>query len=105
MGNAPRAIAGVLLAAWSVHALHAQIGANPVPEPVRKRGLAVEIRDLVRLPDTRGTLPDGQDVSPAGRARISFVRDLQDGRRFVNDSRGRLYLLGANGQAGVYADL
>ena len=29
----------------------------------------------------------------AGWARISFVRDAPDGRRFVNDSRGFLYLL------------
>ena len=66
---------------------------GPVPSPVEKRGLEVEIRDLVRLPDTRGIRPLDQDVSPAGWARISFIRDLPDGRRFVNDSRGLLYLL------------
>ena len=65
----------------------------PLPAPVEKRGLAVEIRDLVRLPDTRGMRPPDQDVTPAGWARVSFVRDLPDGRRFANDSRGFLYLL------------
>ena len=105
MGNGLRLFAGFLLATWAVQAIQAQIAGNPVPEPIRKRGLAVEIRNLVRLPDTRGTLPADQDVTPAGWARISFVRDLPDGRRFVNDSRGRLYLLGAGGQPRVYADL
>jgi len=100
-----RLLAGVLLGVWAAAAIHAQITANPVPEPIRKRGLAVEIRDLVRLPDTRGALPADSDVSPAGWARISFVRDLPDGRRFVNDSRGRLYLLGANNQPRIYADV
>jgi hypothetical protein len=105
MRNGLRLLAGVLLAAWTVQAIQAQITGNPVAEPIRKRGLAVEIRDLVRLPDTRPTLPADQDVTPAGWARISFVRELPDGRRFVNDSRGRLYLMGANGQIRVYADL
>jgi len=100
-----RLLAGVLLAAWAVPVIQAQITGNPIGEPVRKRGLAVEIRDLVRLPDTRGTIPADQDVSPAGWARISFVRDLADGRRFVNDSRGRLYLLGPDNEPRVYADL
>ena len=78
---------------------------NPMPAPVAKRGLAVEIRDLVRLPETRGMRPANQDVSPAGWARVSFVRDLPDGRRFANDSRGFLYLLGTDNQPRVYADV
>jgi hypothetical protein len=49
--------------------------------------------------------PADQDVSPAGWARISFVRDLPDGRRFVNDSRGLLYLIGPNNQLQVYANV
>jgi hypothetical protein len=32
--------------------------------------------------------PLDQDVNPAGWARVQFVRDLPDGRRFANDSRG-----------------
>ena len=75
-------------------AIHAQI-TNPIPAPVVKRGLSVEIRDVVRLPETRGLRPADQDVTPAGWARVSFVRDLPDGRRFANDSRGFLYLLDA----------
>ena len=34
-------------------AAEAPITANPVPAPVEKRGIAVAIHDLVRLPDTR----------------------------------------------------
>jgi len=59
----------------------------------------------VRLPETRGKFPADQDVNPSGWARVSFVRDLPDGRRFANDSRGFLYLLDANNQPHVYADV
>ncbi|HUE89667.1 MAG TPA: PQQ-dependent sugar dehydrogenase [Vicinamibacterales bacterium] len=85
-------------------AIYAQI-ADPVPAHIEKRGLMVEIRDLVRLPETRGMRPPEQDVNPAGWARVSYVRDLPDGRRFVNDSRGFLYLLDRNNQPSVYANV
>src|SRR5580765_3813975 len=85
--------------------VRAQITSNPIAAPIAKRGLAVEIQELVRLPDTRGMRPADQDVSPAGWARISYVRDLPDGRRFVNDSRGLLYLIGPNNQLQVYANV
>src|SRR3990170_9131359 len=94
----------LFLAGWAASALDAQVG-DPIPSPVEKRGLTVEIRDLVRLPDTRGLRPPEQDVSPAGWARVSFVRDLPDGRRFANDSRGFLYLLDDNNQPSVYANV
>ena len=81
------------------------ITSHPIPVPVTKRGLTVEIRDVVRLPDTRGLRPPDQDVVPAGWARVSFVRDLPDGRRFVNDSRGMLYLLDRNNQPSLYANV
>ena len=85
-------------------ALAAQI-TNPLPARVEKRGLAVEIADLARLPETRGMRPPDQDVNPAGWARVSFVRDLPDGRRFANDSRGFLYLLDGKNQTSVYANM
>src|SRR5580765_1722326 len=86
-------------------AVRAQITSNPIAAPIVKRGLAVEIQELVRLPDTRGVRPSDQDVSPSGWARISYVRDLPDGRRFVNDSRGLLYLISPNNQFQVYANV
>src|SRR5215813_7676734 len=83
----------------------AQITSNPIPAPIEKRGLVMEVVELVRLPDTRGIRPADQDVKPAGWARINYVRDLPDGRRFANDSRGFLYWIDARGQPQVYANL
>jgi hypothetical protein len=78
--------------------------ADPLPGPVEKRGLSVRIEDVVRLPRTRGLLHASQDVDPAGWARVSFVRELPDGRRFANDSRGFLYLLDDSNPPSVYLD-
>jgi hypothetical protein len=83
----------------------AQITANPFPAPVEKRGVAVEIRDVVRLPETRGMRPADQDVNPSGWARISFIKDSPDGRRFVNDSRGFLYLMDRSNTLSVYVNV
>ncbi|MGQ0734439.1 MAG: PQQ-dependent sugar dehydrogenase [Acidobacteriota bacterium] len=94
----------LVLALSGAGAIAAQL-ADPLPARVEKRGLMVEIRDLASLPDTRGLRPADQDVNPAGTARVSYVRDLPDGRRFVNDSRGLLYLLDRNHQPSVYADV
>ncbi len=94
-----------LVAMLSAGASNAQITSNPIPTPIEKHGLAVEIKDLVRLPDTRALRPADQDLSPAGWARVSYVRDLPDGRRFANDSRGFLYLIDSNNQPHVYADV
>src|SRR5262245_47038764 len=110
MQTSIRLVVVLLLAIWTAGTIHAQIAggpiaANPIPAPIVKRGLAVEIRDLVRLPDTRGMRPLDQDVSPAGWARINFVRDLPDGRRFANDSRGILYLLDSGNRPTVYTNV
>ena len=77
---------------------------NPIPEPVSKRGLAVQIQDLVRLPDSSGLDP-ARERGPVGWARVSYVRDLPDGRRFANDQRGFLYLLDSDNQPSLYLDL
>jgi hypothetical protein len=95
-----------LVALASATAIQAQITSNPIPAPVEKKGIAVELRDVVRLPDTRGLRPLTEDVNPAGWARVSFVRDAPDGRRFANDSRGRLYLLApTTNEPSIYADV
>jgi hypothetical protein len=94
----------LVLTLVTVGAIHAQI-TNPIPEPIEKRGLMVEIRDLTRLPETRGLRPADQDVTPAGWARVSFVRDLPDGRRFANDSRGFLYVLDRDNKPIEYANV
>ena len=78
---------------------------DPIPEPIVNRGLRVEVTDVARLPDSRTKHPPEQDVDPDAWARVSFVRDLPDGRRFANDSRGGLYLIGADGEPALYVDL
>src|SRR5436190_9349026 len=100
----PKTVVVLLLTLGAASAMYAQI-ADPLPAHVEKRGLAVQIKDVVRLPDTRGLRPADQDVVPAGWARPSYLRDLPDGRRFVNDSRGLLYLLDRNNQPSVYANV
>ena len=95
-----------LLAIQSVYAAAGEpITSNPIPEPIVKRGIAVEVVELARLPDTRGLRPADQDVKPAGWARVNYVRDLPDGRRFANDSRGFLYLIDSKNQPQVYANM
>src|SRR5215471_15036861 len=89
----------------SVAVISAQQITNPIEAPIVKRVLAVAVRDIVRLPETRRLRPADQDVTPTGWARPSFVRDLPDGRRFANDSRGFLYLLDRNNKTSVYADV
>jgi len=96
-------LASLVLALGTIAALYAQV-ADPLPN-IEKRGLTVEIRDLVRLPQTRGLRPADQDVTPSGWARVSYVRDLADGRRFANDSRGFLYLLHGSNPPTVYFNL
>jgi hypothetical protein len=95
----------MFLAVPTVCAADEPITKNPIPEPVVKRGIAVEVKNVARLPDTRGLLPADQDVAQPGWARINYVRDLPDGRRFANDSRGFLYLIDAQNQPHVYANV
>ncbi len=58
-----------LLAVRIVDAAEAPITSNPIPEPIVKRGIAVEVKDIARLPDTHGLRPAGEAVAPnPGRA-------------------------------------
>ncbi len=97
-----RLVIFIVLASFGAGNMYAQIS-NPIAEPIVKRGLSVEIRDVARLPDTSGLYPADQDA--AGWARVSYVRDLADGRRFANDSRGFLYLLDRDNRPSLYADI
>jgi hypothetical protein len=99
-------VAGLLLTTvFAAGSVQGQITENPIPEPIAKKGLAVEIRDVVRLPQTRGLLPANQDTNPAGYARVSYVRNSPDGRLFANDSRGFLYIINGNNPPLLYANL
>ena len=70
-----------LLTVQTVCAADTPITSNPIPEPIVKHGIAVEVKDIARLPDTHELRPAGQDVAPNAWARVSYVRDLPDGRR------------------------
>jgi len=82
-------------------AVFAQV-TDPIPERIEKRGLMVAVEDVARLPETRRLRPVDQDVTPTGWARPNYVRELADGRRFVNDSRGFLYLLDKDNKLSLY---
>lgn len=100
-----RPVIFLLLTTLTICTLDAQITSNPIPARIVKRGILVEVKDLLRLPDTRAMRPADQDVVPSGWARINFVRDLPDGRRFANDSRGFLYRIDEKNQPHVYANV
>src|SRR5512146_2626897 len=99
----PLAAASVLTV-FAAGAGYAQITSNPIPEPLVKKGIAVEIKDFARLPDSRGK-HGMDDVNPSGWARVSYVRQLPDGRLFANDSRGAIYWIDNNHQPHVYLDI
>jgi len=76
---------------------------NSIPEPVIKKGLNVEIHEVTRLPNTRNIYP--ANMHRDGWARVNYVRELADGRRFANDTRGFLYLLNHDNSPSVYVDV
>ena len=74
--------------------VHAQI-TDPIPEPISKSGIAVTFEKLVKIPDSEG-----------GPARLNVISTAGDGseRLFVNDQRGKLYvIIGIN--RSVYLDM
>ncbi len=77
---------------------------NPIPDPVVKTGLSATIQDWALLPNTQGTIgvkPDRINTD----TRINFLRQSPDGRFFVNDLRGQLYVLDEHNVPSVYVDL
>src|SRR5262245_50790170 len=102
MGTRP--LSSIVVVVLALVAVGAQVK-DPIPAPITNHGLSVEIQDVARLPDSRMLHPASEDVAPTAWARVSFVRELPDGRRFANDSRGRLYLLDKNNTPSLYADV
>ena len=94
----------LILAAGGPAAVFAQLS-NPIPQPIVKQGLRVQIQNVVQMPSTQATLGSKSDYSPGARARINFMSESPDGRRFVNDLRGQLYSLDANNVPQLYFDL
>ncbi len=77
---------------------------NPIPDPIVKTGLSATIQDWARLPNTQDTLGGKPDRINTD-TRINFLRQSPDGRYFVNDLRGQLYVLGENNLPSLYVDL
>ena len=80
--------------------------ADPVPERIEKSDISVALEDFAQLP----RLADSSDVprTTDPHARIQYLHPLPDGsgRLAVNDLRGVLYLLGADGsQVHAFLDL
>jgi hypothetical protein len=70
---APILLLSIVLA-WAAQAQAQPLVTDPIPDTIAWQGLTLEVRDLVRLPGTRGLRPPEQDVTPAGWARVSYVR-------------------------------
>jgi hypothetical protein len=75
----------------------AAIVTNPVPYPIVKSGIAVKLVDFITVPPSAASPP---------LARLSLLYHSRDGsgRLFVNDLRGKLYVID-QGQISVYLDL
>ena len=70
---------------------------DPIPNPIVKSGLAVQIEDFVQVPPSSGSPP---------LARILLLKHSRDntGRLFVNDILGKLYVING-GIITTYLDL
>ena len=70
--------------------------ANPILESISDGIVTLELQDYSRVPQSFG--------GGKGWARINHLKPDGMGRLFVNDLRGRMYLIG-EGSADVYLDL
>jgi glucose/arabinose dehydrogenase len=68
--------------------------ADPVPEPIAFEGLVLETETFVKIASA--------DSPPL--ARLNMIRALPDGRMFVSDLRGVIYVI-ERGASSVYLDL
>jgi len=70
---------------------------DPIPGPIRFGLISVELEDVA-------TIPSSDNIAPL--ARINMLKTSKDnsGRNFVNDLRGKLYVL-VNSVPSVYLDL
>jgi hypothetical protein len=78
---------------------------NPIPAPITKQGLRIQLEDVVQFPNSLSTLGSKPDQISSSHARINFFREAPDGRMFVNDLRGQLYCLDQNMQPQLYLDI
>jgi glucose/arabinose dehydrogenase len=78
----------------------AQITKNPIPEQIQKSNLSVGLKEIVKIPDS------GSDKDENKAARLNLLIPARDdsGRLFVNDMRGKLYVI-INRATTVYMDV
>jgi len=76
----------------------AQLTKNPIPEPIEKSKLSVGLEEVVKIPDS------GLEESPFARLNLLIPADDGSGRLFVNDMRGKLYVI-IDQVATVYMDV
>ena len=70
---------------------------DPIPDPIRKGDLVVEVTDFVRVPATEESAVDA--MTNDAHARIQYLTPVGDGsgRLVLNDLRGLLYITDENG--------
>ncbi|MDP8964920.1 MAG: PQQ-dependent sugar dehydrogenase [Cyanobacteriota bacterium] len=78
----------------------AQIAKNPIPELIEKSKLSVGLEEVVKIPDS------GSDKDENKAARLNLLIPPGDGsgRLFVNDMRGKLYVI-SDRTTTVYMDV
>ncbi|MBD2018181.1 PQQ-dependent sugar dehydrogenase [Microcoleus sp. FACHB-53] len=77
-----------------------QITKNPIPSPIEKSKLSVGLEEVVKIPDS------GSDKDENKAARLNLLIPPGDGsgRLFVNDMRGKLYVI-VDRTATIYMDV
>lgn len=71
---------------------------NPIPEPIKKSELSVGLEEVVQIPNS------GTSRKKAARLNLLVHAGDGSGRLFVNDMRGKLYVI-FNNTASVYMNL
>ncbi len=77
----------------------AQITKNPIPEPIEKSKISIGLEDVVQIPDS-----GSGDENRFARLNLLSPSGDGSGRLFVNDMRGKLYVI-IDRTATVYMDL
>ena len=71
---------------------------DPIPNPIEKSELSVGLEEVVQIPNS------GTDRDKAARLNLLSHAGDGSGRLFVNDMRGKLYVI-VDGTATVYMNL
>ncbi len=71
---------------------------TPIPEPIKKSEFSVGFDEIVQIPNS------GTDIQKAARLNLLTHAGDGSGRLFVNDMRGKLYVI-VDGTATVYMNL